>query len=145
LTLPVPVPGLVINYAYLWWSEDFAGLTDGLKNRPSVIVAVRHVETSLRVATVLPITHSVPKRNDEAVELPPQLKAHLGLDGERSYIVLSETNDFIWPGPDLRPISRNKPGVFHFGVIPPRFFTHLRDRVLKIHSEARLRRVSRTD
>ena len=106
---------------------------------------MRDMEARLLVATLLPITHSAPKRNDEAVELPPQLKAHLGLDSERSYIVLTEANDFIWPGLDLRPISRTRPGVFHFGVIPPRFFTHFRDRLLMMHSEGRLRRVSRTD
>ncbi|SMH38622.1 hypothetical protein [Mesorhizobium australicum] len=144
MTLPVPIPGLVINYSYLWWSEDRAGLDEGVKDRPCVIAAMRSLETRLLVATVLPITHAVPKQSDEAVEMPPQLKAHLGLDGERSYVVVTEANDFIWPGPDLRPVSRGKSGLFHFGVLPPRFFAHIRDLLLKMHSEARLKRVSRT-
>ena len=34
---------------------------------------------------------------------PDTVKRRLELDDERSWIVLTEANRFIWPGPDLRP------------------------------------------
>ncbi len=51
----------------------------------------------------VPITHTPPSDPADAVEIPPALKAHLGLDDLPSWIVVTETNDFLWPGPDLRP------------------------------------------
>jgi hypothetical protein len=46
---------------------------------------------------VLPVTHSQPKDPKAAVELPLAVKKHLGLDDERSWIVVSEGNEFVWP------------------------------------------------
>nr|WP_294523720.1 hypothetical protein [uncultured Rhodopila sp.] len=68
--------------------------------------------------------------------MPPALKAFLGLDDLPSWIVVSETNDFFWPGPDLRPRR---------GFTPARFFSHLRDRVLQAARSRRLRSVPRTE
>nr|WP_245481909.1 MULTISPECIES: hypothetical protein [unclassified Mesorhizobium] len=61
------------------------------------------------VITVVPVTHSPPADPADAVEIPAPLKAHLGLDDTPSWIVVTETNDFLWPGPDLRPIAGSKP------------------------------------
>jgi hypothetical protein len=56
------------------------------------------------------------------------VKRRLGLDSERSWIVLNEANQFIWPGPDLRPaISGNMDSVF-YGVLPARFIQEIRKR-----------------
>jgi hypothetical protein len=41
------------------------------------------------------------------------VKRHLGLDGERSWIVLDEINDFIWPGHDLRPVPGASSRIDH--------------------------------
>jgi hypothetical protein len=41
----------------------------------------------------------------EAIENPPATKRRLGLDDERSWIVLTESNRFVWPGPDVRPVD----------------------------------------
>jgi len=38
-----------------------------------------------------------------AVEISHETKRRLGLDDDRSWIVLTEANRFAWPGPDLRP------------------------------------------
>lgn len=78
---------------------------------------------------VLPITHSPPVVADDAVEIPPATKARLGLDGDRSWVVLTVGNDFIWPGPDLRPIAGKGPQSVALGVLPPGFFQILRDRL----------------
>jgi hypothetical protein len=82
------------------------------------------------VVTVVPITHSPPNHPADAVEMPPAIKAHLGLDDQPSWIMVTETNDFLWPGPDL---------------LPPRFFAHLRDKILQAHLQRKLARVPRSD
>ncbi len=34
MNLPVPKPGLVIRYSFLWSNEHAAGATEGIKDRP---------------------------------------------------------------------------------------------------------------
>ena len=145
MSLPPPRPGLVICYAYLWADEHRTGLEDGRKDRPCAIVAARQVIEGREVVTVVPVTHSPPRHPEDAIEMPPALKAHLGLDELPSWIVVTETNDFLWPGPDLRPISRAKPDQFHYGMLPPKFYALIRDRILQAHSRRRLSRVERSE
>lgn len=140
MSLPTPQPGLVISYAYLWAREHGLGAEEGLKDRPCAIVAARQFVEGREVVTVVPVTHSPPADPADAVEIPPAVKAHLGLDDMPSWIVVTETNDFLWPGPDLRPVP-GKPGRFHYGMLPPRFFAHVRNRLLQAH----LRRVPRSE
>jgi hypothetical protein len=104
--LPNPVPGLVIRYSYLWHAEHALGREEGQKDRHCAIVAAIRLdpEGGTRVL-VLPITHSAPELPEYAIELPPRVKAHLRLDADRSWVVLSESNEFVWPGPDLRRAS----------------------------------------
>jgi hypothetical protein len=87
----------VICYSYLWASEHRRGTEEGNKNRPCAIVAAR------QVVTVVPITHTRPAEAADAVEIPAALKRHLGLDDLASWIVVTETNDFVWPGPGPSP------------------------------------------
>jgi len=44
--------------------------------------------------TVLPISHTPPANPALAVEIPHETKRRLGLDDERSWIVLTEANRF---------------------------------------------------
>lgn len=69
---------------------------------------------------VLPITHSAPDEPASAVEIPAAVKRHLGLDHERSWIVVAEGNEFDWPGYDIRTIGRGD--CYDYGFLPPRFF-----------------------
>ena len=92
--LPEPQPGLVISYAYLWSEEAELGRVEGRKDRPCAIVVA--VETPdpvprKRVA-VVPITHAPPGDPGMAIEIPRRVKEHLGLDGERSWVILDEFN-----------------------------------------------------
>jgi hypothetical protein len=124
--MPVPTPeaGLVISYAYLWHYEHQAGQDEGRKDRPSVIVlAVVRAPHDKRVVTVLPITHVAPIDPAEAIEIPPPVKRHLGLDGERSWIVVNEGNEFDWPGYDLRKIAGSD--RYDYGFLPPSFFARV--------------------
>jgi hypothetical protein len=124
MPLPSPEPGLVISYAYLWHHEHLAGLEEGYKNRPAVVILVTtQVAGDCVEVTVLPITHRRPDEPQWAVEVPPSVRRHLGLDDARSWIVVAEGNDFVWPGYDLR----KPPGAdrYDYGFLPPRFFNQV--------------------
>ena len=125
MPLPAPRPGLVVSYAYLWHHEHRAGREEGRKNRPCVIVlAVKRTTADAILVRVVPVTHSAPDEPAAAVELPRPVKRHLGLDDERSWVVLDEINEFAWPGFDLRPISPSQ-DRFEYGFLPPRLFDRL--------------------
>jgi PemK-like, MazF-like toxin of type II toxin-antitoxin system len=145
VSLPIPRPGLVICYSYLWATEHRRGTEEGNKNRPCAIVAAHQVIEGREVVTVVPITHTRPAEIADAVEIPAALKRHLGLDDLPSWIVVTETNDFIWPGPDLHPVPGVKPSRFDYGMLPPRFFAHVRDSVLRVRLNRRLEQVPRTE
>lgn len=130
MTWPAPRPGLVIRYSYLWTREAQTGREEGAKDRPcAIVLAIGDVQDRTRVI-VLPITHTAPQPPDEGIELTQQTKARLGLDGERSWIMLGEGNDFIWPGPDLRPVAGQGPESVAYGFLPPRLFQTIRERFL---------------
>ncbi len=97
------------------------------------------------MVTVVPITHTSRSEPALAIEIPAALKAHLGLDELRSWVVVSETNDFLWPGPDLRPVPNSAPPRFAYGMLPPRFFATVRDRILQAHADRKLSVVPRPD
>lgn len=65
--------------------------------------------------TVAAVTHTQPHADTIALEMPPKVKQHLGLDDARSWIVLDEVNQFDWPGFDLRPVpKRSSNNQTHF-------------------------------
>jgi hypothetical protein len=66
-----------------------------------------------------------------AVEIPLPVKKHLGLDDARSWIVIAEGNEFVWPGYDLRKVA--KTDSYEFGFLPPRFFNQVRDAFVAFH------------
>jgi hypothetical protein len=90
---------------------------------------------------VLPITHR-PTEEARSIALPPKVKRHLGLDADASWIVLDEANEFFWPGVDLRPVSRSKPGVWTFGILPREIFEEIQARLRTL---LRQRRTFRTE
>jgi hypothetical protein len=127
---PIPQPGMVIRYAYLWEREARSGHDNGQKDRPCAIILTLLEEGKAPYIRVLPITHSMPADPDDALEIPPLTKQRLGLDHERSWIILSEANDFVWPGPDLRPLTTGQPDSVVYGMLPPGLFKILRERLL---------------
>lgn len=144
MSLPAPHPGLVIRYAYLWKREHDAGREEGSKDRPcAIIMAVTDDEGESQVL-VLPITHTLPYDEADAVEIPLVTKQRLGLDGERSWIVITEVNEFVWPGPDLRPVPGGD-GSIAYGVLPPRLFDAVRERFLDRCGRNKAARVPRTE
>jgi hypothetical protein len=55
--------------------------------------------------------------------------------------VLTESNLYEWPGPDLRRVGNS----VAYGVLPPRYFAELRRRFVALETAARSRRVRRTE
>ncbi len=146
MPLPKPEPGLVISYAYLWHDEARKGLEEGLKDRPCAVVLADEADNDGEIfVTVLPVTHSPPARSDEAVEIPAPTKERLGLDDQRSWILLSEVNRFVWSGPDLRPIPRSNPPRFDYGLLPPRLFAQVRKGLISLYRDRRLKAIARND
>lgn len=135
----------MISYAYLWARERDRGIEEGAKDRPCAIIAARQIIEGREVVTVVPITHAPQVDPADSVEIPAALKAHLGLDDLPSWVVVTETNDFLWPGPDLRPRRGIKPARFDHGMLPPRFFAHIRDRLLQVHLRRKLSRMPRPE
>jgi hypothetical protein len=135
----------VIGYSYLWATDHRNGAEEGFKNRPCAIVATQRIIEGREIVTVVPVTHSRPTNPADGVEIPTALKLHLGLDNLPSWVVVTETNDFLWPGPDLSPVPGAYPARFHYGMLPPRFFAHLRGQLLKAHHNRRLERIARTE
>jgi hypothetical protein len=58
--------------------------------------------------------------------------------------VLSEWNDFIWPGPDLRPAPGLDETSVAYGMLPPCLFTIIRDRFLSLARSKTARPVPRS-
>jgi hypothetical protein len=126
VAFPEPVPGLVIRYAYLWRREFKRGQEEGTKDRPCAVVMVVTDDMGDKIVIVLPVTHAPPADNALAVEIPYVTKARLGLDAERSWIVMSEANRFVWPGPDLRMQEPERtPESVAFGLLPRVLFKEI--------------------
>lgn len=70
------------------------------------------------------------------------VKIHLGLDDDRSWVIVSECNIDSWPTPDLRQIPQ-QPGEFAYGHIPPRLFKNIRDAFVNEYRARRVRQVTR--
>ncbi len=145
MPLPAPELGLVISYAYLWNSEFEKGQEEGLKDRPCALVLSSRDEGGDSIVAVVPVTHSPPERPEEAVEIPAVTKRRLGLDEARSWIVVSEINRSVWPGSDLRPVSRAEPERFEYGFLPPALFCQVLERFEACAAARRLGAVPRTE
>ena len=112
--------------------------TEGRKNRPAVVTLVARQKGGDAIeVTVLPITHRAPDNPDWAIEIPQAVKRHLGLDSLRSWIVVAEGNDFLWPGYDLR----KAPGTdrYDYGFLPPRFFNQVLAAFDRLHATSKAR------
>ena len=104
------------------------------------MLAVEHDDARGKTVLVAPVTHRRPGDSTASVEIPPQTKRRLGLDPERSWILVSEVNRFEWPGPDLLPVA---PGQWAYGFLPAGLFRAIRDRLLDVARHRKLAQVRR--
>jgi hypothetical protein len=118
--------GHILRFSYLWHWQYLLGRQEGDKDRPCLTLALVEIdEQGTQFVRVLPVTHSPPSDPSHAVEIPPAVKRRLRLDDARSWIVLTESNRFAWPGPDLRPaLAETADG--YYGALPPALFAQVR-------------------
>jgi hypothetical protein len=139
--LPEPEVGLVISYSYLWKEEEERGLVEGRKDRPcAIVLAIDHPEPEAgghKQVAVAPITHTPPRDLNVAVEIPLRVKQHLGLDSERSWVILDEVNVFTWPGFDLRPVRRGESRI-DYGLLPPRLFDQMMQKFAQLRGKGKV-------
>ena len=141
---PTPEPGLVIRYAFLWREAAARGQEEGEKDRPCAVVMTAANDQGDTIVVVLPITHTPPRHADLAVEIPAATKRRLGLDDERSWIVVTDANRFIWPGPDLRPRVAGDAASIAYGLLPAALFREVRDKLARAIEMRLARAVART-
>ena len=106
------------------------GRVEGMKDRPCVIVLSVRKQADLTIVTIAPITHSEPVYREFALEIPIPVKRRLNPDDKRSWIILNDFNQFIWPRHDLRPIGQAN--SFVYGGLPANLYRRLRDQVLTL-------------
>jgi len=136
---------LVLRYSYLWRAEQRRGQEEGVKDRPCAVVLVTTAEDGEMVVTVLPITHTPPSVPEAAVEIPPATKERLRLDTARSWVVLTEANRFVWPGPDLRPVRPGDASSVAHGLLPYGLVEEIRRKFLALVKGRRAGFVPRTE
>jgi hypothetical protein len=145
VSFPKPVAGLVIRYSCLWLDEHRKGQDEGVKDRPCAVILVTANEDGRDVVTVLPVTHTPPSNTLLAIEIPAATKRRLRLDDDRSWVILTEANRFVWPGPDLRPAKRGDASSIAYGLLPARFYEHLKARLLDVHIKREASVIPRTE
>ena len=143
MALPQPAPGLVIRFGYVWKREAQSGRESGAKDRPCVVVLAVEAVAGQTLVTVVPVTHTRPDDDTGGVPLLTKVQRRLGLDTEPAWVVVSEVNRFIWPGPDLRPVSADRPDTFAYGFLPHDLLADIRDKMVAWHRAHRVSIVRR--
>ena len=54
--------------------------------------------------------------------------------GNRSWIILDDFNEFLWPGYDLRSIS-GKSGRYDYGLLPPALFKQIVNKIIDLRQK----------
>ena len=140
-----PPPGSVIRYAYLWADEHSAGREDGRKDRRALVLALAvRAESVATQVLVLAITHEPPRDPADAVPFPAAEKQRLGLDDIPAWIVTTEGNAFLWPGPDIRPIPAQPPGTLTYGQVSHSVLQQVARSYLGNRQKQRSRLIART-
>lgn len=129
MSLAVPKPGEVLRYGYLWTHERDAGREDPRKERPAAVVLTAVDRDGRPTVYVVPITSRAPEQPGDAIAVPDGVRRRLGLQDEPCWIVVTELNRFIWPGPDLRPVPPPGQG-FSYGLLPDHLFRQVKEAVV---------------
>ena len=86
MSLPIPKPGLVIRYSFLWSNEESKGATEGAKDRPCAIVVAARRDPDGDIDTIVaPMTHRPPEDSTASIEIPAATCKSRGLDAGRHW------------------------------------------------------------
>ncbi|MGD0634514.1 MAG: hypothetical protein ABSA13_09590 [Beijerinckiaceae bacterium] len=72
-------------------------------------------------------------------------KSRLGLDTGRSWVVMSEANRFVWPGPDLRPGQAGDAESVAYGLLPHGLIEKIRLQFIALLKARRVTVTARTE
>ena len=132
-----PIPGMVVRYSFLWSSEAAVGETEGRKDCPCVVVTAVRGTADGRFRVRCCRSRMSPPRRRAASR---SLRGSSGILGStttpRGSYSTKSTNS-SWPGVDLRPVSRVKPGVWTFGVLPTELFGEITAKLRSILDQRR--------
>ncbi len=136
--------GDVIRYDYLWKAEQEAGRRDGAKDRPcAVVLTSAALDDGSHRVIVAAISHTPPAPDEGAIEIPPKLARHLGLDENRSWIKTQQVNVLSWqPGRIPDGVVPLKDGSWKYGRLPGSLGKQLLEQV---RSHARQTTLSQVD
>lgn len=110
-----------------------------------VVVLAVTARRGLTEVIVAPVTTQPPRPEDSSIEIPTAVKAHLGLDDRRCWIVTGELNRFNWPGPDIRPIAGRGDRSPYYGKIPGKLLEKVRSAMRARVAAGRLKVTKRTE
>lgn len=141
-----PERGSVIRYSYLWADENARGQEEGRKDRPALVLALSIKKDDGKTELlVLAVTHTPPAHTTDAVVFPQDIKRSLGLEDQPSWIVTTEANAFLWPGPDIRPVPGRAPTTMIYGRVPNSLLKQVARSYLANRDQQRSRLVPRTE
>jgi hypothetical protein len=89
-------------------------------------------------------THTPPTDPADAIIFPVKEKRRLGLDDLPNWIVTTEGNAFVWPGPDVRPVPDRPPGTMTYGEVSRPLLRQVAQSYLANRERQRTRLVART-
>jgi mRNA-degrading endonuclease toxin of MazEF toxin-antitoxin module len=141
----IPQPTDVLSYVYLWAREAEAGRDEGSKERPVVVILATQQRPHGFEILVAPVTTQPPRSGTNAVEMPPRVRAHLGLGDARSWVNADELNRFTWPGPDIRPVRAAGDLSPFLGKIPARLYEQVRSKLAEAAAARRLKVTKRSE
>lgn len=110
-----------------------------------MVVLTTETQGARTIVTVAPMSTQPPHDGDSAVEVPAQVRNHLGLGDRRSWIVSGELNRFVWPGPDLRPILSSQGTTPYYGNVPERLLLAVRKQIAQAVAAGKMRTTKRTE
>jgi hypothetical protein len=140
----LPAVGDVIRYAYLWSHESGAGREEGTKDRPAAIVALLRGDDGRDEVVVFPITSSPPAEAAAGVEIPAATRDRLGLQDGPCWVIVTEVNIFVWPGPDLRRPENPNDG-FVYGSLPHALMLRIKQSFAAWRARGRVRAIRRSE
>lgn len=124
MSLPDPETGMMIHYSYLW--ARHAERQAGEKDRPAVILSVTDEENGDLTVRVAPVTHTPPLNPADGIKIPDDTKKRLGLDKRDMWLMVSEVNEFVWPGIDLNRVPNKVPRTYFYGHVPAKLLHEAR-------------------
>jgi len=126
MPLPAPKLGLIVQYGFVWAGSNRRKPPDAGEDRRCLNVDLEQAEEPglngrmVTRVTYQPISHVAPRRDEQAIAIPPRVAQHLGLTSGRSYLYTSYAVEDDWPF-DLAHVPGST-DRFDYGFVPPRLF-----------------------